>query len=114
MADEPAAMNCWAPEIFYDDQKKQYLIFWATTIPGRFPATETSGDNGLNHRIYYVTTNDFTSYSKTALLYDGGFNVIDATIVKSGAGDPQHLSTGSDSAYPLALASGAAACLCCR
>src|SRR5262245_39379181 len=93
MADEPAAMNCWAPEIFYDDQKKQYLIFRATTIPGRFPATESSGDdggdNGLNHRIYYVTTRDFASYSKAALLYDGGFNVIDATIVKSAAGDPR-------------------------
>jgi PelA/Pel-15E family pectate lyase len=83
MADEPTAMNCWAPEIFYDSQKKLYLIFWATTIPGRFPSTETSGDNGYNHRIYYVTTKDFTSYSKAALLYDGGFNVIDATIVKN-------------------------------
>ncbi|HEY7184593.1 MAG TPA: pectate lyase [Blastocatellia bacterium] len=83
MAGEPAAMNCWAPEIFYDDQKKQYLIFWATTIPGRFPATDSSGDNGLNHRIYYVTTKDFRSYSKAALLYDGGFNAIDATIIKS-------------------------------
>src|SRR5262249_52108590 len=31
-----------------------------------------------------VTTKDFTSYSKAELLYDGGFNVIDATIVKSG------------------------------
>jgi len=83
MAEEPSAMNCWAPEIFYDDQKKQYLIFWATTIPGRFPETESSGDNGLNHRIYYVTTKDFTSYSKAALLYDGEFNVMDARIVKS-------------------------------
>jgi PelA/Pel-15E family pectate lyase len=83
MADEPTAMNCWAPEVFYDAQKKQYLIFWATTIPGRFPATETSGDNGYNHRIYYVTTKDFTSYSKAAILYDGGFNVIDATIVRN-------------------------------
>lgn len=84
MAHEPAALNCWAPEIFYDDQQKQYLIFWATTIPGRFPATETSGDNGLNRRIYYVTTKDFVHYSKAALLYDDGFNVIDATIVKQG------------------------------
>jgi PelA/Pel-15E family pectate lyase len=89
MAHEPAAVNCWAPEIFYDDQKKQYLIFWATTIPGRFPATESSGDNGLNHRIYYVTTKDFTNYSKAAILYDGGFNAIDATIVKSAASDHQ-------------------------
>ncbi len=84
MALEPTAINCWAPEIFYDDQQKQYLIFWATTIPGRFPATESSGNNGLNHRIYYVTTKDFTTYSQARLFYDDGFNVIDATIVKSG------------------------------
>lgn len=82
MAHEPTAMNCWAPEIFYDEANKQYLIFWATTIPGRFPATETSGNNGLNHRIYFTTTKDFVSYSKAALFYDDGFNVIDATIVK--------------------------------
>ncbi|MGH9848432.1 MAG: pectate lyase [Blastocatellia bacterium] len=84
MAHEPTAINCWAPEIFYDDQQKQYLIFWATTIPGRFPATESSGNNGLNHRLYFVTTKDFTTYSPAKLFYDDGFNVIDATIVKSG------------------------------
>ena len=77
-------MNCWAPEIFYDAAKKQYLIYWSTTIPGRFPATDGSAGKGRNHRIYYVTTKDFKSYSRAAVLYDGGFNVIDATIVRDG------------------------------
>lgn len=84
MEHEPDARNAWAPEIFYDDIKNQYLIFWSTTIPGRFPETDRTGDDGLNHRIYYVTTKDFAEYSRTRLLYDGGFNVIDATIVKDG------------------------------
>ena len=88
MEHEPTAVNCWAPEIFYDAQSKKYMIYWSTTIPGRFPQTDDSGDSGnsrkLNHRIYYVTTEDFQAYSKTALLYDGGFNVIDATIVRDG------------------------------
>ncbi|MGI6457323.1 MAG: glycoside hydrolase family 43 protein [bacterium] len=82
MAHEPTARNTWAPEIFYDDKQEQYLIFWSTTIPGRFPATESSGDNGLNHRIYYVATRDFETYSDTRLFYEPGFNVIDATINK--------------------------------
>ncbi len=82
MEKEPTAKNCWAPEIFYDDAKKEYLIYWATTIPGRFPETENLGDN--NHRIYYVTTKDFKSFSDTKLLYDQGFNVIDASIQKAG------------------------------
>jgi hypothetical protein len=90
MAHEPTALNCWAPEIFYDEVSRQYLIFWATTIPGRFPETEASGDESkekgerLNHRIYSVTTRDFKTYSKTRLFYDGGFNVIDATLLKNG------------------------------
>ncbi len=89
MAHEPTARNCWAPEIFYDALTKQYLIFWATTIPGRFPETEQQGGDQnegvtLNHRIYYVTTADFQTYSDTKLFYDDGFNCIDATIVKDG------------------------------
>jgi len=88
MEHEPEATNCWAPEVLYDIAGKKYLIYWSTTIPGRFPETESSGDSGnnrkLNHRIYYVTTEDFNNYSEARLLYDDGFNVIDATIVKDG------------------------------
>ena len=41
MDHEPKCRNCWAPEIFYDDVQQQYLIFWASTIDGRF--RETAG-----------------------------------------------------------------------
>src|SRR4030042_1350045 len=88
MTHESNAMNCWAPEIFYDEIQKQYLIFWATTIPGRFPETNSTGDRGkdgpCNHRIYFVNTSDFKNYSQAAIFYDDGFNVIDATIAKDG------------------------------
>ena len=81
MEHEENAKNCWAPELFYDEVTKQYLIFWSTTIPGRFPETEKGGDNGYNHRMYYVTTSDFENFSETKLFYDQGFNVIDGTLV---------------------------------
>jgi hypothetical protein len=84
MEHEPTALNCWAPEIFYDAVKKEYMIYWATTIPGRFPKGDAAGDEKYNHRMYYVTTKDFKSFSKAAILYDQGFNVIDATIQKNG------------------------------
>ncbi|GAB2951638.1 hypothetical protein GCM10027048_15790 [Hymenobacter coalescens] len=86
MAAEPTARNCWAPEITYAPRGKQYLIYWATTIPGRFAAGESALENGLNHRIYYVATKDFQTYSPARLLYDPGFNVIDATIQPAGKG----------------------------
>jgi beta-xylosidase len=82
MKNEPTAKNCWAPEIFYDEDSKQYLIFWSTTIPGRFPETEKSGDDKYNHRMYYLTTPDFTKFSETKLFYNQEFNVIDGTLIK--------------------------------
>jgi hypothetical protein len=90
MAHEPSAMNVWAPEIFYDAAAKHYLIVWSTTIPGRFAATDDTGNEGkeggrLNHRIYATTTSDFRSYAPARLFYDDGFNVIDATIVQDGS-----------------------------
>jgi len=84
MAKEEGARNTWAPEITYDKGTKTYLIYWATTIKDRFPETAIAAEDGYNHRIYYVTTKDFKTFSETKLLYDPGFNVIDATIVNAG------------------------------
>ncbi|MFP4621933.1 MAG: hypothetical protein ACLFM7_11530 [Bacteroidales bacterium] len=46
MKHEPKAKNCWAPELFYDKETKQFLIVWATTIPGRFPETDNQSNEG--------------------------------------------------------------------
>jgi hypothetical protein len=82
MTHEKEVCNCWAPEIFYDSVRSQYVIYWASSIAGRFPATDHTGDEGLNHRMYFVTTSDFKIFSEAKIFFDGGFNVIDATIVK--------------------------------
>jgi hypothetical protein len=84
MMHEDSARNTWAPETTYDPKKKEYMIYWATTIKGRFPQKDTAAENGYNHRMYYVTTKKFKKFSKTKLLYDPHFSVIDATIVKDG------------------------------
>jgi hypothetical protein len=81
MADEPNAQNCWAPEVVYDAKKQQYIIFWATTIKGKFPETADAGGNGNNHRIYCTKTKDFQTFSKAELFFDPGFEVIDATML---------------------------------
>lgn len=83
MQAEPEARNCWAPEVFYDSASQQFLIFWSTTIPGRFPETEASADKGWNHRMYYVTTRNFETFSPTKLFYNQNFNVIDGTLLKN-------------------------------
>lgn len=81
MAQEPAALNCWAPEIVWETKRAEYLIFWATTITNRFLETAGRGDEKYNHRVYATTTKDFQTFTPTRLFYDPGFNVIDATML---------------------------------
>jgi glycosyl hydrolase family 43/glycosyl hydrolase family 65 len=77
MADTPGAQNCWAPEIFFDQDNGRYLIFWATAL---VRASE------MSHRIYFVETRDFKTYTPAKILYDNGFSVIDAFIVNPSPG----------------------------
>lgn len=82
MGHEPGARNCWAPEIFHDRERQRYLLYWSTTIAGRFPETDGQADH--NHRIYWAETRDFERIGPTQLLLDPGFNVIDANILRHG------------------------------
>jgi len=88
IANEPSAANVWAPALYYESAKKQWLIFWASTIPGRSPgddsgdfATTAAGKIGLNHRIYFTTTADFKSFTPAKVFFDPGYSVIDATLL---------------------------------
>lgn len=82
MAHEPDALNAWAPEIVHDEARGEFLIFWSSTIPGRFPQTDKAADGQYNHRIYATTTKDFVDFTPTVLFYDPGFSVIDATFLR--------------------------------
>lgn len=83
MKTEPTTVNVWAPEIYYDDEKAEFVVAWASCVPNHFKKGVEANDN--NHRLYYITTKDFKTISKTKLLYDPGFSAIDATIVKRAA-----------------------------
>lgn len=83
MAHEPTSLNAWAPEITYDAQRGEFLIFWAATVPGKFPLTAGSSEGKYNHRMYFTTTKDFATFAPTKLFYDPGFSVIDATFLRA-------------------------------
>jgi len=84
MAHEKGTRNTWAPEITYNPDTNSYMIYWASTITGKFPETQSTEDSGYNHRMYYTLTKDFVTFTPTKLFYEPGFNVIDATIQKYG------------------------------
>lgn len=86
MMHEQDALNCWAPELYYDNLSHQFYVFWATTIPGRhneIGEAENESERGLNHRIYATKTKDFSTFTPTFLFFDNSFSSIDATIVCS-------------------------------
>ena len=85
MEHEPGTVNVWAPEIFYDDAGKQYIIVWASTIPFRFEKGIEPDSN--NHRLYYTATKDFKNVPAGKLFLDPKFSVIDAEIVKRAKDD---------------------------
>ncbi len=102
MAHEPNALNTWAPDLFYDEAKREFVIVFASAIPGRFPATDSlaqrTSRGRADHRLYFVTTKDFRTYSPTALLYDGNFCAIDGTITKRG--DRYYLVMKDETFFP--------------
>ncbi len=85
MGHEPSTVNVWAPELFFDDMRKEFVIIWASTIPFRF--AKGIEEEGNNHRMYAITTKDFNSFTESKLFLDPGFSVIDAVIVKKGVKD---------------------------
>ena len=106
MSHEPGTFNCWAPEIAWDDRRGQYIVFWSSTVRGRFPETAHMGDPGptpdtaYNHRIYRTTTKDFKTYANTTLMYDPGFECIDATLLRRSGPTPWLMFIKDETRYP--------------
>lgn len=63
----------WAPEAYYNKELGEYMVFWAS---------RTMGDGYAKQRIFYVTTKDFTEFSKPQVWIDYPYSVIDATIIE--------------------------------
>lgn len=81
---DTSTVNVWAPELFWDDSRKEMMIVWASCVPYCFD--KGIEDERNNHRLYYTTTKDFTTFAPAKLLIDPGFSCIDATLVKIEAG----------------------------
>jgi beta-xylosidase len=78
MKDVPRTQNCWAPELFYDEEAKRYIIMWSSAVA-------TTAAQELQFRAYYTLTTDFQTFSEPKILFDPGFDNIDTTMVRSGS-----------------------------
>jgi hypothetical protein len=65
----------WAPEAVYDEDTKDYLVFWAST---------TKRDNFGKHRIWAARTKDFRKFSEPFVYIEKPDTIIDTTIIHDG------------------------------
>jgi hypothetical protein len=65
----------WAPEAVYDEDTKDYLVFWAS-MNGR--------DKFAKFRIWAARTKDFVTFGEPFIYVDKPFAVIDTSIAREG------------------------------
>jgi hypothetical protein len=70
MKDFPTVRNVWAPETYWDESTKEWLLIWSSAF----------SDNENGNRIWASRTRDFVNFSKPTVFFDPGFVVIDATM----------------------------------
>ncbi|KAH7140238.1 glycosyl hydrolase [Dactylonectria estremocensis] len=74
------AGNTWAPEAYYDDDLGAYIVFWASSL---YDESDTAHTGTTYHRMLYVTTRDFITFSEPVIWQDAGMSRIDSTVIKS-------------------------------
>ncbi|MCA9240326.1 MAG: glycoside hydrolase family 43 protein [Planctomycetales bacterium] len=74
--------NVWAPELLVDQVAGDFKIIWSSTLPSELADQDGSEDtHGNDHRIYYLATKDFESFTEPKLAYqDENYSVIDAQV----------------------------------
>ncbi len=99
MATVAGTRNCWAPEAVWDARRRRFVVFWSSTVTGQFAETAGTSESGYNHRLWYVTTRDFVTFSAPQVLYDPGFSVIDGTFAQAPDG-ALHLIVKDETLHP--------------
>ncbi|EUC46744.1 glycoside hydrolase family 43 protein [Bipolaris oryzae ATCC 44560] len=75
------AGNTWAPEAYYDASLGSYVVFWASSL---YEPSDTARTRSTYHRMMYVTTRDFVTFSQPQVWQDAGLSRIDTTVIKEG------------------------------
>ncbi|GAB4052237.1 glycoside hydrolase family 43 protein [Spirosoma litoris] len=67
------AGNIWAPEWFYDDKTKEYVLFWSSSFK----------DAGWKEsRLWSCRTRDWKTFTPASVFFNPPYSVIDGTLLK--------------------------------
>ncbi|MGO2634650.1 MAG: family 43 glycosylhydrolase [Galactobacter sp.] len=76
------ARNLWAPEAYWDDEREEYVVFWASKLYG--PEDPDHTQTSPAQTMMYATTKDFTTFSEPKVWQNTGVSRIDSTVLKDG------------------------------
>jgi sucrose-6-phosphate hydrolase SacC (GH32 family) len=82
MENEPKTEFIWAPELFWDSGKKEWMIHWSSSVTDKYPETLALFDGHSNPRIYYTTTKDFKTFKPSKLLFNPDCLAIDSYVYR--------------------------------
>jgi len=85
MEKDSLVLNVKSPELYFDANGGRFMVYWASTIPGKFKETDKQNDSlpsgyRFNNRIYRKFSDDLRTWGPTELFFEPGFNCTDATI----------------------------------
>ncbi|MEU1888411.1 family 43 glycosylhydrolase [Micromonospora sp. WMMD987] len=77
----PTAGNTWAPEAYWDAERGEYLVFWASKL---FAENDPDHTGNTYNRMLAATTRDFVTFSPATIWQDRGESRIDSTMIREG------------------------------
>ena len=90
--EKPFNVGCvWAPESIWDEERGQYMVFWASMVCPEKPEgyddmtsaeQKTALESNSKQRIYRSYTSDFITFSTPELYIERDNHVIDTTILE--------------------------------
>lgn len=80
----------WAPEVFFDEDNREYLIHWGSTV---------KEDDFSHMSIYCCKTKDFKTFTEPELFFTKDNEILDSHLVK--IGDTYHLFYKNSSNPPM-------------
>lgn len=80
--DDPNTINCWAPELFWDEDYERWFLYWASSVEGKYTETIQPGmKDYANNRMYGLWLSEkFEILTEAKILLNQGFITNDCQI----------------------------------
>lgn len=72
--------NCWAPEIFWNEEEQIYCMIWSASFKSQ------NSENEDSNRIWCAKSQDLYHFSEPEIFFDPGYPVIDASVLRKDGG----------------------------